>query len=41
MEEISFSAPGIAEKNILIDRSYVQAQLRDILEDQDLRRFIL
>jgi ATP-dependent HslUV protease ATP-binding subunit HslU len=41
MEEISFSAPGITEKNILIDRSYVQAQLRDILKDQDLRRFIL
>jgi ATP-dependent HslUV protease ATP-binding subunit HslU len=41
MEEISFAAPGIAEKNILIDRSYVQGQLRDILKDQDLRRFIL
>jgi ATP-dependent HslUV protease ATP-binding subunit HslU len=41
MEEISFSAPGIAEKNISIDRSYVQGQLRDILKDQDLRRFIL
>jgi len=41
MEEISFAAPGIADKNILIDRSYVQDQLRDILKDQDLRRFIL
>jgi ATP-dependent HslUV protease ATP-binding subunit HslU len=41
MEEISFSAPGIEEKNILIDRAYVQGQLRDILKDQDLRRFIL
>jgi ATP-dependent HslUV protease ATP-binding subunit HslU len=41
MEEISFAAPGIAEKNIMIDRSYVQGQLRDILKDQDLRRFIL
>jgi ATP-dependent HslUV protease ATP-binding subunit HslU len=41
MEEISFAAPGIEEKNILIDRAYVQNQLRDILKDQDLRRFIL
>jgi ATP-dependent HslUV protease ATP-binding subunit HslU len=41
MEEISFAAPGIAEKNIKIDRTYVQDQIRDILKDQDLRRFIL
>ncbi len=41
MEEISFAAPGIAEKNILIDRTYVENQIRDILKDQDLRRFIL
>ncbi len=41
MEEISFAAPGIAEKNLLIDRTYVQDQIRDILKDQDLRRFIL
>jgi ATP-dependent HslUV protease ATP-binding subunit HslU len=41
MEEISFAAPGIAEKHLLIDRAYVQDQIRDILKDQDLRRFIL
>jgi ATP-dependent HslUV protease ATP-binding subunit HslU len=41
MEEISFAAPGIADKNILIDRTYVENQIRDILKDQDLRRFIL
>ncbi|HUU37470.1 MAG TPA: ATP-dependent protease ATPase subunit HslU [Candidatus Desulfaltia sp.] len=41
MEEISFAAPGIADKNIRIDRTYVQDQIRDILKDQDLRRFIL
>ncbi|MFZ2055546.1 MAG: ATP-dependent protease ATPase subunit HslU [Candidatus Aminicenantales bacterium] len=41
MEEISFAAPGIAEKDILIDRTYVENQIRDILKDQDLRRFIL
>jgi ATP-dependent HslUV protease ATP-binding subunit HslU len=41
MEEISFAAPGIKDKNIMIDRTYVQDQIRDILKDQDLRRFIL
>ncbi len=41
MEEISFAAPNIQEKHILIDRKYVEKQLLDILKDQDLRRFIL
>ncbi|MGB8952311.1 MAG: ATP-dependent protease ATPase subunit HslU [Candidatus Aminicenantales bacterium] len=41
MEEISFKAPNIKQKNIPIDRKYVQDQLRDIIKDQDLRRFIL
>jgi len=41
MEEISFEAPNIRKKHILINRDYVQKQLKDILKDQDLRRFIL
>jgi ATP-dependent HslUV protease ATP-binding subunit HslU len=41
MEEISFAAPQIKQKNIKVDKKYVQEQLRDILKDQDLRRFIL
>ncbi|MDH7512001.1 MAG: ATP-dependent protease ATPase subunit HslU [Clostridiales bacterium] len=41
MEDISFAAPNVKEKRILIDRKYVQRQLRDVLKDQDLRRFIL
>ncbi len=41
MEEISFKAPNIRRKKIVIDRKYVREQLEDILEDQDLRRFIL
>lgn len=41
MEEISFKAPNIKKKKILIDRRYVQKQLEEIIEDQDLRRFIL
>jgi len=41
MEEISFSAPNIKKKKITIDRKYVQKQLMDIIEDEDLSRFIL
>jgi ATP-dependent HslUV protease ATP-binding subunit HslU len=41
MEDISFSAPYARRKTILIDRAYVQKQLMDILEDEDLSRFIL
>jgi ATP-dependent HslUV protease ATP-binding subunit HslU len=40
-EEISFQAPDVKKKQILIDREYVQKQLKDIIEDQDLSRFIL
>ena len=41
MEEISFEAPNINKKKIKIDREYVNKQLKDIVEDQDLSRFIL
>jgi ATP-dependent HslUV protease ATP-binding subunit HslU len=41
MEEISFKAPNIRQKNIVIDKKYVQGQLKEIMKDQDLRRFIL
>ena len=41
MEEISFKAPNVKKKKIPIDRKYVHSQLKDILEDQDLSRFIL
>jgi ATP-dependent HslUV protease ATP-binding subunit HslU len=41
MEEISFEAPNIKKKKILVDKKYVQSQLKDIIEDQDLSRFIL
>ncbi len=41
MEDISFGAPDMGKKSLRIDRDYVQRQLKDILKDQDLRRFIL
>lgn len=41
MEDISFEAPNIKDKNIRIDRAYVQKQLKEIVKDEDLSRFIL
>ena len=41
MEDISFAAPNIALKSIRIDRDYVRDHLKDVLVNQDLRRFIL
>jgi ATP-dependent HslUV protease ATP-binding subunit HslU len=41
MEDISFAAPNMRKKKITIDRAYVQKQLKDIIEDEDLSRFIL
>jgi len=41
MEEVSFKAPDVKTKRVVIDRHYVQDQLKDIIKDQDLRRFIL
>jgi ATP-dependent HslUV protease ATP-binding subunit HslU len=41
MEDISFEAPNLANKKMVITREYVQKQLNEILKDQDLRKFIL
>lgn len=41
MEEISFEAPNLTDRKIVITREYVQKQLSEILKDQDLRKFIL
>ncbi len=41
LEEISFEAPDVAPQTINITAGYVQEKLADILDDQDLSRFIL
>ncbi len=41
LEEVSFEAPDIAPQSIRITANYVREKLADILEDQDLSRFIL
>ncbi len=41
LEEISFAAPDLVEKTILIDAAYVDAHLTEFVEDEDLSRYIL
>jgi ATP-dependent HslUV protease ATP-binding subunit HslU len=41
VEEISFEAPEVPEKRIVIDAAYVRNRLADVLESEDLSRFIL
>jgi len=41
LEEISFSAPELVERNITIDSAYVHQRLDPILKDEDLSRYIL
>ena len=41
LDEISFDAPDMEEKKIVIDRHYVSDKLKDIFEDENLSRYIL
>jgi ATP-dependent HslUV protease ATP-binding subunit HslU len=41
LEEISFNAPDLLEKAIIIDEAYVDAHLTEFAEDEDLSRYIL
>jgi ATP-dependent HslUV protease ATP-binding subunit HslU len=41
LDEISFSAPEMKEKEITIDGDYVRKMLADVVKDQDLSRYIL
>ncbi len=41
LDDISFNAPDLQEKQITIDADYVRRALSDIVKDQDLSRYIL
>ncbi|MBT3258618.1 MAG: ATP-dependent protease ATPase subunit HslU, partial [Deltaproteobacteria bacterium] len=41
VDEISFDAPDLTEKTVTIDKAYVVEKLEDILEDENLSRYIL
>ncbi len=40
-EEISFEAPDLEDKAIMVDAEYVNGQLSDIVKDEDLSRYVL
>ena len=41
LDEVSFAAPEMKEKDVNIDADYVRKTLTDIVKDQDLSRYIL
>jgi len=41
LDEISFNAPDMEDKDVIIDAQYVKEKLSDIVEDEDLSRYIL
>ncbi len=41
LDEISFDAPEMKDREIIIDAAYVRDKLEDIVEDEDLSRYIL
>jgi len=41
LEDISFEAPDLEEKKVRITKEYVREKLSDILEDENLSRYIL
>jgi len=41
LDDISFEAPDLKEKEITIDDKYVEEKLDEIVEDEDLSRYIL
>jgi ATP-dependent HslUV protease ATP-binding subunit HslU len=41
LEDISYNAPDLIEKAIVIDAAYVDKQLTEFVEDEDLSRYIL
>ena len=41
LDEISFDAPDMETKTVVIDQTYVSEKLKDILEDENLSRYIL
>jgi ATP-dependent HslUV protease ATP-binding subunit HslU len=41
LDEVSFQAPDLRGKEIVIDGEYVQTRLAEVLKDEDLSRYIL
>jgi ATP-dependent HslUV protease ATP-binding subunit HslU len=40
-EEVSFDGPDLKNKQVKVDAAYVRGRLADVLEKEDLSKFIL
>jgi ATP-dependent HslUV protease ATP-binding subunit HslU len=41
LDDVSFDAPDMVDKEVVIDAQYVREKLENIVEDEDLSRYIL
>ena len=41
LDEVSFEAPTLEDKSVMVDESYVRRMLADIVKNEDLSRYIL
>jgi ATP-dependent HslUV protease ATP-binding subunit HslU len=41
LDEISFEAPDMSERSVLVDEAYVERMLADIVRNEDLSRYVL
>ena len=41
LDELSFEAPDLGQKTIVIDEAYVDQMLADVVKNEDLSRYIL
>jgi ATP-dependent HslUV protease ATP-binding subunit HslU len=41
LDQISFDAPEMTDRNVVIDAAYVHARLEEVVKDEDLSRYIL
>ncbi|MCP4265538.1 MAG: ATP-dependent protease ATPase subunit HslU [Candidatus Brocadiaceae bacterium] len=41
LEDASFDAPDLKDKDIVVDAEYVQGKMKDIVKDEDLTKYIL
>ena len=41
LEGLSFEAPDVADRHVCVDCAYVDAEIAELVEDEDLTRYIL
>ena len=41
LEDASFDAPDLKDKDIVVDAEYVREKMKDIVKDEDLTKYIL